>query len=115
MTLRDISEPTAAQWLESLPPDHLTLLYKHSPACGISYDAADEVAEFDRGQTAVTVYRLDVIRQRPLSQDLARELAVPHHSPQVILLRGRIPVWHTSHQRIRASELAARIRASSSP
>jgi len=115
MTLHDITAPTAAQWLDSLPTDRLTLLYKHSPACGISYDAADEVAEFARGQTAVAVYRLDVLRQRPLSQDLARALAVPHHSPQVILLRGKTAVWHTSHHRIRTAELEAKTRASSSP
>jgi len=115
MTLHDLTAPSAAAWLETLSPTALTLLYKHSPACGISYDAADEVLEFARGQSEVTVYRVDVLRQRLLSQDLARELAVPHQSPQVILLRGRTPLWHTSHQRIRRAELDARTRASSSP
>lgn len=115
MTLHDLTAPSAAQWLDSLPPDALTLLYKHSPACGISYDAKDEVLEFARGQAKVAVYQVDVLRQRPLSQELARELAVPHHSPQVILLRGRTPLWHASHQRIRLAELETRTRASSSP
>lgn len=109
MPLNSLDADSAAGWLASLPPDRLTLIYKHSPACGISYDAVDEVRAFAEQAPDVAVYQVDVIRQRPLAQALARELHVTHHSPQVILLRGRTPVWHTSHSRIRAAALGEQV------
>ena len=88
----------------------LTLLYKHSPRCGISFEAEEEVSSFALEEPAVAVLKVDVVRQRPLSDALARALAVAHHSPQVILLDGPTPVWHTSHSRIRSAALQAQVR-----
>lgn len=89
----------------------MALLYKHSPRCGVSLVAAEEVESFARQEPGLPVYQLDVVRQRQLSQDLARTLRIDHASPQVILLRGGAPVWHTSHQRIRAPNLAEHLEA----
>jgi bacillithiol system protein YtxJ len=111
MAVVTIAADTATAWLETLPEGDLVLLYKHSPRCGVSLVAAEEVEALAEQQPELPVYRLDVVRQRILSQDLARILQVAHASPQVILLRGAHPVWNTSHQRIRTANLAEHIEA----
>jgi bacillithiol system protein YtxJ len=106
MAVAAITAELAAAWLESLPRGELALLYKHSSRCGVSLIASEEVESFALQEPALPIYRLDVVRQRSLSMDLARTLGVHHASPQVILLRGSDAVWHTSHQRIRLPTLA---------
>lgn len=113
MALLSLDATSAANWLAALPVSALTLLYKHSPRCGVSFDAVDEVHAFAATHPDLPVWQLDVVRQRLLSQDLSRELGIPHASPQVILLRGAQPVWHTSHQRITRVALAEQLAAAS--
>ena len=109
MALLSLETPSAANWLAALPVSGLSLLYKHSPRCGVSFDAVDEVHAFAAAHPELPVWQLDVVRQRPLSQELSRELGISHASPQVILLRGAHPVWHTSHQRITRTALAEQV------
>ncbi len=111
MAVAPITADTATAWLKSLPEGELVLLYKHSPRCGVSLVAAEEVESFAREQPGLPVFQLDVVRQRPLSQELARLLRIDHASPQVILIRGGEPVWHTSHQRIRVQNLTEHLEA----
>ena len=73
------------------------LILKHSPACGTSYQALDELEE-NRDQLAgLDVHLIDVLRHRPLSQSVAARFKIRHESPQVLLLvRGRV-TWSASH------------------
>ena len=111
MPLLPLQAEGAADWLAALPADSLALLYKHSTRCGVSLDAQDEVHAFVAAHPEVPVWQLEVPRQRPLAHDLAERLGITHQSPQVILLRGGVPVWHTSHQRITREALAAQLAA----
>ncbi len=111
MTLTLLETATAAEWLRHLSDEGLVLLYKHSHRCGISYSAIDAIEEFARQEPSLPIFQLDVVRQRALSQEFAHELGVRHASPQVILLRGRRPLWHTSHQRISLPSLTTQLEA----
>ncbi|MEQ8330833.1 MAG: bacillithiol system redox-active protein YtxJ [Longimicrobiales bacterium] len=81
------------------------VLYKHSPTCWLSGRALGEVQAFAAACPEVPVWMVDVIRQRPLSQDLAHRLEIPHASPQVIVLQQGDPVWDASHMGVTASAL----------
>jgi bacillithiol system protein YtxJ len=81
--------------------DGLVLLFKHSFKCGTSALAREEVEHYEAANPATPVYLVDVIGQRPLSQDFAAVLGIGHASPQLILVRGARPLWNTSHRRIR--------------
>ncbi len=98
--------------VDGLLKEDLALLYKHSPACGISSLAQEEVHLFSRTHPEVPVYQLDVIAERPLSLALADRLQVPHKSPQVILLRKGEAIWHTSHFKVRAVTIEQEIGSS---
>lgn len=82
------------------------MIYKHSPRCGVSLNAADEVRRFAGSATEVPVYVVDVVRDRELAREVERRLGVRHESPQVILLRDGDAVWDASHRAVTARALA---------
>ena len=92
MALLSLETPSAANWLAALPVSGLSLLYKHSPRCGVSFDAVDEVHAFAAAHPELPVWQLDVVRQRPLSQELSRELGIGH-APQ----QDHLPPAHHPH------------------
>jgi bacillithiol system protein YtxJ len=89
----------------------LAVIYKHSPACGLSRGAAHEVRRFMESHPDVPVYQVDVLGGRPLSREIARRLDVRHESPQVSLVRDGAAVWDASHGGVRAASLARELVA----
>ncbi len=83
----------------------LALIYKHSPLCGVSSMARREVLAFAAAHPDVPIYEVDVVRDRPLSRAVERELGVRHASPQALLLRSGAVVWHGSHHAVSRSAL----------
>ena len=104
------SSVTSAQaWLDALLANELVFLFKHSFVCGTSALAHEEVERYVAANPGTPVYLVDVIGQRPLSQEFAAALGVGHASPQAILLRGARPLWNTSHWRIREDVMEAEV------
>jgi bacillithiol system protein YtxJ len=103
------SVTSAQAWLDALPADRLVFLFKHSPICGTSALAQEEVERFEAANAATPVYLVDVIDQRPLSQEFAAVLGVGHASPQIVLLRGARPLWNASHWRIRQDAMETEV------
>lgn len=87
------------------------LIFKHSTRCPISAAAYRQVENYLNGQPneQVDYALIDVIANRPVSNEAADTLGVKHESPQVILVRQGKPVWHTSHSLITTDELAGRL------
>jgi bacillithiol system protein YtxJ len=87
----------------------LTVVYKHSPICPTSGIAYDEISSVRRLHGDVPVYLVDVVQFRPLSRQIAERVGVVHASPQAIILRAGVPVWHGSHFDLRAEVIAGRL------
>ena len=84
--------------------DAVAVVYKHSYRCGVSLDARSEVESFARS-AGVPVYFVDVVASRAVSQYVSQCTSVPHHSPQVMILREGRCTWHASHHRVTAAAL----------
>lgn len=91
----------------------VALLFKHSPICPVSNRAAEEIERFASDHPDVPVYRVDVVRDRADSQEIARVLAIRHESPQAILLKAGVPVWHGSHWEVTVEALEEATRQAS--
>lgn len=87
----------------------LAVIYKHSPRCGACVAAEREVIFFAEGHPEIPVYRLDVLSAKPLAQETARRLGVPHESPQVILVADGRTLWSAAHWEVRALDLEERV------
>jgi bacillithiol system protein YtxJ len=103
---------TTIQELEAaLAPDPKpVLLYKHSTQCGICDAAIEEVQSFEaKHPDAATIYYLDLLAHRDVSNAIAQKLGIRHESPQLILLKEGKPVAVLNHRAIRADALAKAI------
>ena len=111
MPIASLVEATTGGWPAVRAEADLSVVYKHSPICGVSSSARGEVATFADANPDVPVWQVDVVRQRELSRRVAAELGTPHASPQVILLcRGRA-VWTASHFAITRRALEGAVAA----
>ena len=73
--------------------------------------ALDEVEIFLHQQPNLMAFTVDVLAQRPLSQQIAARSGVEHESPQVIIFRRGTPVWNASHQDITVAALSRQFPA----
>ncbi len=88
----------------------IAVIYKHSPLCGTSRWARNEVLAFVEAHPDTPVYEVDVVNKREISQEIASRLGVTHQSPQVIVLQGGAPVWNSSHSGVRSGDLARAVK-----
>lgn len=76
------------------------LIFKHSTRCIVSKMALKEFnRDFDI-QGAVDAYFLDLLNHRDISNAIATRYGVEHQSPQLLVLKNRQVVKHTSHSDI---------------
>ncbi len=104
----EIDSPEELERVLQESQDHPVLIFKHSTRCPISARAFTAYCDFagkDDPQP-VSCYVLKVIEERALSNRIAEELGVEHHSPQAILVHNRKPVWVATHWDITVDALS---------
>lgn len=77
------------------------LIFKHSTRCPISSMAKRNIVmDAPDIPKNVTVYYLDLITYRELSNEIALKWDVTHESPQILLVKGDRCLFHASHEDI---------------
>jgi bacillithiol system protein YtxJ len=110
--IRILRTPEDADRAVERSKEHLVVVYKHSPTCSLSAMAIQEFDAFTRSVEApLELYQVDVLDARPASQRIEALTGVRHESPQVLVLSEGAVVWHASHRRILAEDLAAQVNA----
>ncbi|TJZ60463.1 bacillithiol system redox-active protein YtxJ [Sphingobacterium olei] len=86
--------------------DETVVLFKHSTRCPVS-SMAKRSLEFEKElvPAGAKFYYLDLIANRSLSNKIAELWNVQHESPQILVTRGNVCLYHASHQDIEMSEL----------
>ena len=88
------------------------LLFKHSPTCGTSAQAHEEVESLvDEGSVPADVYLISVRASRAVSNAVAERFNLRHESPQVLLVRQGVMRWNASHFSVTAARIRAALRA----
>jgi len=87
------------------------LLLKHSPRCGVSRWALEEVRQLERDGDVAPIAIVDVVADRALSNALADRTGVRHQSPQLLYLERGVVRWHISHGEITAKAVRRRLSA----
>lgn len=81
------------------------LLFKHSTRCSISSMALNRFeSEWDES-TNCSIYYLDLLAFRPVSNEIAVITQVEHQSPQAILIINKDVKYSASHSQISASDI----------
>tara|TARA_R110000850_G_scaffold46223_5_gene116405 strand:- start:186 stop:533 length:348 start_codon:yes stop_codon:yes gene_type:complete len=77
------------------------LIFKHSTRCSISRMVLDRFRrEWNVPADDMSVYYLDLISFRSLSNEISEKFGVIHESPQVLLIKGGRSVYDASHNMI---------------
>ncbi|MBF90984.1 MAG: bacillithiol system redox-active protein YtxJ [Flavobacteriales bacterium] len=77
------------------------LFFKHSTRCSISVMVLNRF-EREWNNKTVNAYFLDLLKYKEVSNQISNLFKVEHHSPQILLIKDGICVYHTSHNSISA-------------
>ncbi len=82
-------------------------IFKHSTRCGISRMVLSNFEKsFDLEKDGnYKLYFLDLLANRDISNEVAVRFDVRHESPQLIILKNRKVVHHSSHHSARIEDL----------
>lgn len=74
------------------------VIFKHSTTCGISnHKFFDLQEEWTAAPEHIALYYLDLLAFRPISNLVAEKMRVIHQSPQILVIKDKGVVAHTSH------------------
>lgn len=84
------------------------VILKHSTRCSISTMAKGRL---DRAlqPKGVDFYYLDLLAYRPISNKIAELFAVPHESPQILLIKNAECTYEETHNGIDMDDLIAQL------
>jgi bacillithiol system protein YtxJ len=119
-----IFEPKYATWqpltsladlqqAKSLSQTQPVVIFKHSTECPVSASALRRLEQGwlqDEKQPKMTIFYLDLLRYRSLSNLIAEDFEVKHESPQILLLVQGKAVAHLSHHQISYSAIEEAIQ-----
>jgi bacillithiol system protein YtxJ len=83
------------------------LIFKHSTRCSISSMVKSQFErKWNVSDTDCEVYYLDLIAHRDVSNEIETLTKVTHQSPQAIVLKNGLVVYHDSHNGVDAAAIA---------
>lgn len=92
--------------IESIKSNVTSLIFKHSPRCVISRIVLKRFElNFKIDFESVKFYKIDVIKERCLSNKISKIYNVHHESPQIILIKDNKCIFHESHESINIESL----------
>ena len=81
-------------------------IFKHSTSCGISRMVLRNFEnDFDIDAAQLKLYYLDLLAFRDVSNEVGYKFQVIHQSPQLLVIKNGITVYHASHHNIHAGDL----------
>lgn len=86
----------AVEASENLP----FVIFKHSTRCTISTIVLNKFTVKYKDIKEFRIFKLDLIKYRDLSNEIAEILDVEHQSPQVIVVKNKKVIFHASHYEI---------------
>jgi len=79
------------------------LILKHSTRCSVSLMAKNALDKnWDIEPDKIKAYYLDLLKFRPISNQIVEEFSVQHQSPQVLLIKNGVCDYTTTHSAIDA-------------
>jgi bacillithiol system protein YtxJ len=99
MNWNPLTEITQLQTIKEESYKHPVLILKHSTTCSISSTALSRLERNWKQEKVgdLKPYYLDLLRYRPISNEIANTFKVEHQSPQVLIIQDGECVYDVSH------------------
>ncbi len=86
--------------------ENAVILFKHSTRCSISSMAKSRFeSNWNTDLSKVSIYYLDLIAHRNISNEIAELTGIEHQSPQAIVLKNKEVIYDASHSEISAKAI----------
>lgn len=85
------------------------VIFKHSTRCSISRMALKNFEREYLDENEASLYFLDLLNHRDISNEIADRFHVIHQSPQLLLIKNGKSVYDVSHSEIDAEALKSKI------
>jgi bacillithiol system protein YtxJ len=86
--------------------ENAVILFKHSTRCSISSMAKSRFeSNWNTDLSDVSIYYLDLITHRNISNEIAELTGIEHQSPQAIVLKNKEVIYDASHSEISAKAI----------
>ncbi len=87
------------------------LIFKHSTRCSISSTALNRLERNWKQEEVGSLkpYYLDLIANRPISNEVAEKFGVEHQSPQILVIQNGDCVYSATHFEISFADIAAAV------
>ena len=82
-------------------------IFKHSTRCSISTNVAKRFEKSFPKDANITMYFIDLLNYREVSQEVGFKFQVVHQSPQFLLIDNGKAIKHASHYDILGLDLSA--------
>ncbi|MCE7057501.1 bacillithiol system redox-active protein YtxJ [Algoriphagus sp. AGSA1] len=111
MNWNKLTEDNQLSEIKSLSKEMPVLIFKHSTRCSISSMALERLSRKwkEEDNEKIAPFYLDLISFRQLSDLVAREFGVPHESPQLLVVKNGVAVYHASHFDISYADLFGKL------
>ncbi len=98
------AEDLEAAWLRSF--QHPVAFFKHSTRCSVSRMVKQQLEkQWSPDPDAWSVYYLDLLQYRSLSNSLTERSGQQHESPQLLVIRNGKLIYAASHEQIEVPEM----------
>ncbi|MEC5166704.1 bacillithiol system protein YtxJ [Flavobacterium sp. PL11] len=104
--LTDLGQLNEINAISAIKP---VAIFKHSTRCSISRMALKQFENEFNNSDKITLYFLDLIENRAISNEIANQFGVTHQSPQLILIKEGKVIYHVSHSDIDADALGSKV------
>ena len=102
----DLTTDISLDEIDEISKTKPVLLFKHSTRCSVSLMAKNGLdRSWDLSEEEIATYYLDLLRYRPISNEIASRYNVMHESPQILLIKNGKCVYNTSHSNISVREI----------
>lgn len=86
--------------------ENAVILFKHSTRCSISSMAKSRFeSNWNTDLSDVSIYYLDLIAHRNISNEIAELTGIEHQSPQAIVLKNKEVIYDATHSEISAKAI----------
>lgn len=87
------------------------IIFKHSTRCATSAMVKDRLErQWTNELSKLSIYYLDLIQFRSISNDIATTFDVMHESPQVLIIYRKNCVYNASHSSISARSISETLK-----
>ncbi|MDR3714571.1 MAG: bacillithiol system redox-active protein YtxJ [Puia sp.] len=99
-----LNDPTQLEEIKTRSAGRPQVIFKHSTSCSISKMVLNRL-ERNEAPASLDFYFLDLLKYRPVSNQVAETFRITHQSPQVLLIRDGKCVYDESHTGISMDEI----------